>query len=39
MIHSVGGGCGSGLGARIIEYINETYPDLTMQNHTLYPAG
>ncbi|KAM3143101.1 hypothetical protein pb186bvf_004687 [Paramecium bursaria] len=39
MIHSVGGGCGSGLGARIIEYMNETYPDLIMQNHTLYPAG
>lgn len=38
MIHSIGGGTGSGLGSLIMSKLKEEYPDRIVTTHTIMPS-
>lgn len=38
LMHSIGGGCGSGFGALILRRLNEEYPDRLMASFSVYPS-
>lgn len=38
LVHSIGGGTGSGLGSLLIERIRDMHPDPIISSHTVIPA-